>query len=87
MDPKESKFAEKATIVFVALSCACATFALSVMVLVPIFGMLMLKLGLPELFQQVVILALLFFLPIVGAVWGIELGARVNEANHRQTHA
>lgn len=60
-----------------AFSCACATFALSAVLLIPVCGAVLQSIAAPPLIQHVVVLFLLFVLPIIGAFKGIGIGARL----------
>ncbi|XAM00561.1 hypothetical protein OT109_04055 [Phycisphaeraceae bacterium D3-23] len=60
-----------------AFATSCAGFALSVLLLIPVLGTLLARLDAPALLQQVVVVLLLFGLPILAAIAGIELGEKI----------
>lgn len=60
-----------------AFSCSCAAFALSAILLIPIIGGFLQSIAAPPLIQQGTVLFLLFGLPIVAAIKGIDIGARL----------
>lgn len=68
---------DKAIVVITSFSIACAAFFASVVLLIPLIGSLLIHLGAPALLQQLTVLALLFGVPIIGALFGIDLGSRL----------
>ena len=77
MDAKDdSTVTEKLSVVLTSFGFSVAVFFLATIVLVPITGTLFNQLGIPELVTKVIILFEMFALPIVAAVYGIQLAAR-----------
>lgn len=74
---------DKLIVVITSFSIACATFFASVLIFIPVIGSLLHHIGAPDLLQQLTVLALLFVLPVIGALFGINLGERIaTDASH-----
>ena len=69
----------------VAFSCACASFALAVFILIPVFGSFFQWIGATDLFQQGAVLFFLFGVPVIGAIGGIQLGDQAIAGYSRET--
>ena len=79
----QNETSQKLLVCVVSFSSACAGFALSLLVLIPVLGSLMLYLHIPALIQQSVILGLLFVPTIVAALMGINVADRIIESNSK----
>ena len=75
-----STAAQKLLVCATSFGFSCLAFVLSLFVLVPLTGWMLNSIRAPELLTQLVICGELFALPVVAAIFGIDVGARVAEA-------
>ncbi len=68
---------EKAIIGGTAFSCACAGFAASAFLLIPVASAVMRSLSVAGVLQQAVILSLLLGLPIVAGLGGVRVASSI----------
>ena len=75
MNESKSTTLEKLTVCGTSFACSCGAFVVSVLLLIPFVGAVMQAWQFPEVVQQVVVLFTLIGVPIIGALWGIKIGA------------
>ena len=70
-----------------AFCYSCAMFALSTLLLVPAVGTILEKLSAPAIIAQGAVLFILFGLPVMAAIRGIDAGARVIDPHNNSDAA
>ena len=76
MKSHNSTAGEKAAVCLTAFGFSCGAFFLAALVLIPITGHLAESFSLPDLLTQSLIFIELIGLPIVAALWGVNVAAR-----------
>lgn len=74
---QDSSLRDKIVVAGTAFCCSCASFGLSLLLLIPLLGTLLQAIAAPDIVQQSVVVFCLFGIPIAGAIGGIVIGDKL----------